>query len=511
MTAKKEPQKEEGRVVKSVRNIGYGVAFQIINAAMSFISRSFMIRYLGLDAVSLHGLFWEIITMISMTELGISFAITYNLYEPLSNNDTKKVTQLMQMYKKAYRVIALITFIAGSIMAIFIPYIVNGLHYDNKEVRIIFMLYVLQSALSYLFTYKLTLLSADQNKYIYTKIQSWLRVAGAAVLILIMVLTKSFIYYLIVDIFISLITNVVSSIAADRRYPYINDKVEKLEKKEQKKIFSNIKDVFIKKLSGQITNSTDNILISTLVGTSLVGYYANYSAIFSVFIKLESQISSGFSASLGNLIVTEGRERVEAVLNKLTRVYFLFAIIVSSCVYACAKPFISIWLGEQYVIESSIVFVCCVNLFLNLVKGPVWQAVDSAGLFKQDKYISIIGNVVNLAVSLVAGYKFGMIGIFAGTTLTLLINLFMKTILFCKNILKNNYWKYVIKWSKMIVMAVVILFVTGIMCEKVVVVSNVYLEFIENGCIAAAVSIVIMWLFFRKTLNLKENIKVLKK
>ena len=80
---------KDSRTFKSVRNVSYGILFQVINAVMSFVSRSFIIKYLGLDAVSLHGLFWELITMISMAELGIGYAVTYNLYEPLSKNDTK--------------------------------------------------------------------------------------------------------------------------------------------------------------------------------------------------------------------------------------------------------------------------------------------------------------------------------------------------------------------------------------------------------------------------------------
>ena len=494
---------KDSRTFKSVRNVSYGILFQVINAVMSFVSRSFIIKYLGLDAVSLHGLFWELITMISMAELGIGYAVTYNLYEPLSKNDTKKVAQLMQMYKIAYRVIAAVTFTVGSVLAIFIPYIVKGLHYDDTYTRVIFMLYVVKSSLSYLLTYKTTLLSADQKKYKYTWIHTISRVVEVCVLVTIMVVTKSYIVYMIGDILVACGTNFCCNCQANRIYPYLKEKVEKIDKKERKNVFVNIKDVFIKKLSGQITNSTDNILISTLVGTKLVGYYSNYSAIFSVFTKLEGQISAGILASLGNLIVTEDSERVEKVLNKITDYYFLFALISSAGVYTCAKPFICIWLGKEYVMAMPIVFICCFNLFLNLVKGPIWQAVDAAGLFKADKYISIIGNVVNLVVSLVAGHFYGMIGIFAGTALTLIINLFMKIALFCKVKLKKNYKKYIAKWMKMLLSFVCILPLIGFLCDKCAV-SNNYLTFIINGCISVIVSVVMVLVVYPGMLNFRE-------
>lgn len=502
----------EGRTQKSIRNIKYGVIFQIINVIFSFINRSLMIKYLGLDAVSIHGLFWELISMISMAELGIGIAITYNLYEPLTKNDTKKIIQLMNMYKRAYQFIAVITFVIGIVVCIFIPYIVNGIAYSDKYIRIIFMLYVIQSTQSYLFTYKLTLLSADQNKYIYVRIQTILRIVGAMTLITIMIATQNFIYYLVTDILVGLITNVCSSITVDKKYPYINKninkKVEKIDKKEQKNIFSNVKDVFIKKLSGQITNSTDNILISILVGTNLVGYYANYSSIFSVFVELEKQISSGFLASLGNLIITEDKNKVENIINRLTGMYFIFAVVSSAGVYVCTKPFITIWLGSKYVMNTSVVFVGCLNLFLNLVKGPIWQAIDAAGLFQQDKYISIIGNIVNLVISLIAGYKFGMIGIFAGTTLTLIINLFMKIILFYKYELQKEYKVYLVKWIKMIVGAVIVLILTDFLCNKFVV-ESAYLEFFKNGVLAVLVSILITMIGFPEIFNMDDLKKII--
>lgn len=498
----------EGRIYKSIRNIKYGILFQTINVIMSFTNRFFMVKCLGLDAISLHGLFWEIISMISMAELGISFAITYNLYEPLAKNNTKKIIQLMNVYKKAYQFIAVFTLIIGSIITILIPYIVNGINYSNKYIRVVFMLYVIQSAQSYLFTYKLTLPSADQNKYIYIKVQTVLRIIGAITLITIMITTKNFVYYLIVDILIGLFTNILSSVTVDKKYPYINNKVEKLDKKETRALFSNIKDVFLKKLSSQITNSTDNILISVLVGTSFVGYYANYSSIFSVFIELEKQISSGLLASLGNLIITEDKNKVENVINKLTDIYFVFAIIASTGVYVCANPFITIWLGSEYVIDVRIIFVGCINLFLNLVKGPIWQAIDATGLFRQDKYISIIGSIVNLIASLIAGYKLGMIGIFLGTTLTLLINLFMKIVLLYKCKLKKGCKYCIITWVKKIFSAIIILISTSFICDKFTV-DNVYMEFFKNGIIAIMTPIIVITIYFfiSKQAELKNSDK----
>ena len=100
-------------------NISTAIASQVVTVILSFFTRTALIRTLGIQAVSLNGLFGEIITMLSLAELGVGSAIIYHLYKPLAENDEKRVCQLMTLFQTAYRIIALVIFTVGLLLTPF--------------------------------------------------------------------------------------------------------------------------------------------------------------------------------------------------------------------------------------------------------------------------------------------------------------------------------------------------------------------------------------------------------
>lgn len=82
------------RTKKSLKNILAGLGFQAITILSNFICRTALIRYLGIDYVSLNGLFWEIVSMLSLVEMGIGSAIVYHLYKPIADGNIELIKKL---------------------------------------------------------------------------------------------------------------------------------------------------------------------------------------------------------------------------------------------------------------------------------------------------------------------------------------------------------------------------------------------------------------------------------
>ena len=83
------------RTKKSLKNILAGLGFQAITILSNFICRTALIRYLGIDYVSLNGLFWEIVSMLSLVEMGIGSAIVYHLYKPIADGNIELIKKIM--------------------------------------------------------------------------------------------------------------------------------------------------------------------------------------------------------------------------------------------------------------------------------------------------------------------------------------------------------------------------------------------------------------------------------
>ncbi len=476
------------RTKNSIHNIIFALCLQGVTVVANFVIRTIMIQRLGMQATSLNGLFTEVLAALSMAEMGVGTAIIYNLYKPLAENDHKKVRQLMGLFKNAYRIIAAVTFLIGLALCPWIHLLVKSIDYSLNYIRLVYMLFVVDLSMSYLFSYKVSLMNADQKSHIQSKVSMAIKPIEVIIKIVVLLITNNFIAYLLASILVTFLGNLVRSYVVDRYYPWLGKNEEMLPKDERKEVFSNIKNLFIKALSGKITSSTDNMLISALVDTLKVGYYSNYALVIGVFRQLANQIAyGGIGASMGNMLVTESKEKCTKIFYRLEYLFFVVGALASVCTYCCVDSFILIWLkSEEFLLAKSIIFICCLNLFIEVINRPLWSIMEVSGLFRYDKYISVAGSVVNLVVSIVLGMKIGMAGIFIGTFITYLIQSILKTFLLFRMKLDTKPTK---QYGLLICMCggmLIQLFLADVICKQFVF-QNQIVTFVVYGLISVGV------------------------
>ncbi|MCR5294081.1 MAG: oligosaccharide flippase family protein [Lachnospiraceae bacterium] len=425
------------RTEKSIRNIRFGMGLQILTVLLAFINRTILIRTVGIELVGLGGLFNEVIGALSLAELGIGSSIAYSLYAPLARGDERKTAQLMELYRKAYHLIAGLTFLIGLLLLPFVHLLVRRVDIPLSYIRIVYLLYLIQLSSSYLFSYKTALLNVDQKNYIWSGVFGGVKIAGTLLQILLVLLSRNYLFYVGGLIFISLTANIICARIADRDYPCLSMKTEPLSKTEKKKIFSDIKNIFIKSLSGKITGSTDNILISTLISTAMVGYYSNYNMVFSVVRNFVYLLQSGLVNSVGNMMATESDRHSEEVFRRLSYIFNFFGAVFAAGIFACMEPFIRLWLGPEFLLPREALFAMSLAVYLEAAVRPLWMTMEVSGLFAHDKNAAILGSAVNLIVSICLGLKIGMAGIFIGTCLTYLLQAVLKA-----------YYLYRLRWGK---------------------------------------------------------------
>ena len=132
----------------SIRNSAFGIASQIVIILISFFTRSIFLKYLSEEYLGLNGLFSNVISILSLTELGFGTAAIYALYKPLAAKEEEQVAALMNLYAKIYHIMFAIVTILGLILLPFIRYIIKDLPEDIPNIHLIYLLFVLNSALS---------------------------------------------------------------------------------------------------------------------------------------------------------------------------------------------------------------------------------------------------------------------------------------------------------------------------------------------------------------------------
>ena len=83
------------RTSNSIRNSLFGMGSQIIIVLIGFCTRSISLKYLSEDYLGLNGLFSNVISILSLTELGFGTAAIFSLYKPLAEKDEQKIAALM--------------------------------------------------------------------------------------------------------------------------------------------------------------------------------------------------------------------------------------------------------------------------------------------------------------------------------------------------------------------------------------------------------------------------------
>lgn len=503
------------RTENSIKNSMTSILSSLSVMILGFISQAIFIRILGAEYLGLNGLFSNILTMLSIFELGIGSAIIYNLYRPIASENKEEIKSLMLFYKKAYSIIALIILCFGILLIPLLKIIVGEVEVAIN-IYLVYILFLLSTVVSYLMAYKRSLIYAYQRNYIVNIIHiGYLFLLNTSQLV-ILFYTKNYYIYLALKIIFQLLENIIITITANKYYPFLLERnVEKINKNTEKNIFNKVKALLFHKVGTIIINGTDNIIISYYLGVVTVGLYTNYNMIINAVSTLLSQMITSVTASVGNLIATESCQKSYEIFKKLRFLNFWFACFSAICILTIMQPFIKIWVGKEYLLSFFTLVTLVFNYFQNMMKNTYNTFKDSAGIWEEDKFVPLVESTLNIIFSIVCLKIFGLAGVFIGTIISgLALWCYSYPKFVYKKLFGKSYKNYAKETIGYIVLFILIATITyGI--TSVITLQNDFIQIIINVAICCIVPNLIMFMIFRRTENfqyfLELIIKILSK
>ncbi len=441
-------REEKSRTEHSAQNTTAAVIGRMLAILLGYLSRVVFTHTLSTDYVGINGLFTDILNVLALSELGVGTAITYALYKPIAQKDVEKQKSLMQLYKNFYRMVAGIVCVAGLLVVPFMDVLIKD-QPDVDHLVLIYLMYLANSVVSYLLIYKKTLIDAHQLSYITVLYQMLFQVLHNALQIVVLLVTRNYILYLSMLIICTIAGNICISRKADKMYPYLKDReVAPLPREEKRDIFSNIRAMLMHKVGNVIVNNTDNLLLSALVGTLTVGRYSNYFLVIGSVRQVLNQVFQGITASVGNMGVEEGKERIRKIFESSFFVGQWMFGVAAICLYEAVDLFVGISFGMQYMFPASVTLILCVNFYLTGMRQATLVFRDSMGLFRYDRYKSLAEAAINLIVSMVLGYYYGAIGVFLGTMIsTVTTSLWVEPFVLYKYRLQTSCVSYFMRYG----------------------------------------------------------------
>jgi len=412
------------RTSSSIRNLKFALVGQITGIILNFFARQVFVVYLSTEYLGLSGLFSDILTVLSVAELGIGSAIVFSLYKPIAHNDIEEIKSLMRLFKVVYRIIGVVVLAAGCALTPFIGVFVEETP-DIPNIRIFYLMCVANASISFFYTYKRSLIIANQKHYVTTLYHSITFIILTITQIFTLILTGNFYLFLGLRVAASLLENILLSRKANIMYPYLKDThIIPMPDETSKTIKKNVLATICHNIGGIVVNGTDNLLLAGLAGLNEVGLYSNYILITQGLNTVIKALFQSIIASIGNL---NAKKNETGKIETVYRLNFAGAWISgfsSVCLWVLLNPFIEIWLGAEYLFTSTIVFWIVVNFYVSGMRCSVLAVRDAMGLYWHDRYKPIAEALINLIVSIILGRKIGVTGIFIGTFISTIATCF---------------------------------------------------------------------------------------
>lgn len=430
------------RLKKSMINFTSNILIYFISIIPLFIVRKIFLIQLGNELLSVNSLFSDIIGVMSILELGVGTAIIFSLYKPFVENDRIKIKGYLDYYQNFYSKVGITILLIGILLVPFISKLVNS-NISNVHLRVYFILYLINTVLSYFFTYKTCILQVAQEGYKLTISSALCKLIISFFQIIVLLKYQNYYIYLLLEIVINFIYYLLINRYIDNKYKWLKETKGRIENFEEENLIKNIKAMFMHKIGSLVINSTDSIVIANFVSLASVGKFKSYRMIIAAVETIIWRGMSGIVASIGNLLVEADDEDIYTVHK---RVFFLNFWIVSFIIislYNTMNQFIVLWLGETQLLDSLTFIIILMNCYFSLMRSSVESFKEGAGVYYEDRYAPLAESLINLASSIFLVRSIGLSGVFIGTMISnLTIVFWVKPLVVYRHIFKKSVLDY---------------------------------------------------------------------
>lgn len=437
----------QSRVGKTLLNAKVNFVFYFLTLVANFISRKVFLDHLGDDFIGLTGTLLNILGYLNLAELGVSSAIAFNLYRPLRDADQAGICRIISMLGYYYRNIGYVVSAAGVVLSGFLFFIFRDSAFrDYGVIYFAFYSFLISSLLGYFFNYKQVLLVADQRNYVVSSLFQSSNILKAVVQIFVAVYVGNFYLWIAIELLFAVAYSWVLNVRIRRVYPWLKTDVREGKRmgKERPDILRSTKQVFVHKIKDFLLTQSDQLFVFIFVSLKMVAYYGNYVLITSKVMQLFNTLLDSVLASVGNLVAEADAGRMLKVFWELMAVRYLLAGFICYCLYHLIDPFIVLWVGPEYLLGNVVLMLLMINLFIFISRGTVDNYNFAFGHFA-DVWAAWAELVINVGVTIVCGYFWGIPGILLGKTASMIpIIVFWKPYYLFRDGFGVSYLRY---WS----------------------------------------------------------------
>ena len=491
---------------KIFKEIFFNLTITILISLLSFIVNKYFANYMGIEKLGLMKLFTQIMAYLNLVDMGIASASTYVLYEPLYKKNIERINIIINTITALYNKIFLFIIIIGLLINPIIPFFIKDSTF-SKEIYLYWSLYVINTAITYLFVRYSILFTANQEFLYVRVVQGMSKIFYQILQIIVIIKIHSFFLF----IFLLILDNATQYIFYKYHYKKYYSYIVKTYEKD-KNIGKNLKNLFWHKIGGLVVFNTDLIMISKFISLEIVGIYASYQMIEQMILIISDIILNVLRPMIGKYIAIHTKEEIYNYWKKLNILFLLISIVFSCCTYYLINGFVSLWLGKNYILSDVTVLLICINLFIRCFRKVTDIFKDGNGFF-DDIHLPIAEATINFISSLILVFYLGLNGVIIGTILSnVLIICIARPLLVFRRCFNKDYKEYIKVYGNYLLLIIFSLALSKLLFNYIPIIEiYTWVDWLKKAVLISSITLIVTLVIFIFNKDFREGISIIRR
>ena len=406
---------------KGIKNIIYSILGQVITVAIGIIIPRLVIVSYGSEVNGLMSSISTIITYLALLEAGVGAAAVQAMYKPIAQNDHRGINAILSAVNLFYKKAGMVYLLLIVAIAIIYPFgIRSSLSYWFMFAMII--VNGIPGVISFYFQRKYrTFLETIGDNYILINLGTVTSVVTSIIKIVMLQMGVSILVVQAIYCCSSLIQMVYVYYYTKKNYSWIN-----LGVKPDYKALKQKNAALIHQICGLVTGSTDVVVLSLFCDLHAVSIYTVYNMIFNIVCTSVQSVNSGLQYMLGQAFC-KGKDYYKKIINAYETFYITLATSLIFVCYICIVPFLKLYTAGADVnyIDNTLSILFMLVKVMDALRNASLNTICVSGNFNTTQKYAVVETLINVIVSMLSVFKFGLSGALCGTLVAYIYRTFV--------------------------------------------------------------------------------------
>ncbi len=434
------------RSKKALMNTIASLALQFVTVICGFIVPRLIIGEYGSEVNGLVSSITQFLGYITLFEAGVGGVVRAALYKPLADNDVGALSGIVKATESFFRKIALIFVGYMLILSAAFPLLVNK-SFDFWFTAVLVVIIGISTFAQYYFGMTYTVLvQADQRRYITASLQIFSIILNAVMVVIFVKLGASIHALKLGTALVYVLRPLLLNLYVKKRYKFDRSVEPNKQAISQRWDGLGHHIAYFVNLNADVVILTLFSKISAAFSIAEVSVYTVYHAVVYGIVSITSSISSGMEAGFGNMIAKNEKENLNAKFSLYEFLSYTIITVMFTCSGILIVPFVRVYtsgITDINYIRPAFAYIIVAAYAAYAIRSPYNILTLAAGHYKQTRNGAFAEAIINVAVSAVGVYFWGIVGVALGTLVAMLFRTVQYAWYLSKNILERNFGVFV--------------------------------------------------------------------